>query len=75
MFNIDKEGPGLGFELPDQEDVVCVSYEGGSNENISAATFVLDEDAGISSNYEKYYKATMEPRHKYTKEKVEYKGE
>ena len=36
MFNIDKSGKGLGFEVDGYE---CISYEGGSNNNISAATF------------------------------------
>jgi hypothetical protein len=42
MFNVDKEGSQLGFEIKGQEyeDIKCISYEGGTNNNSSAAAFV-----------------------------------
>lgn len=74
MFNIDKSGAGLGFE-PDGYD--CISYEGGSNINISAATFYPYEyyrDHGIEepdvelATKDEYYLRTMEPRFNYYEE-------
>jgi hypothetical protein len=68
MFNIDKSGKGLGFEIDGYE---CISYEGGSNNNISAATFYdweyYEEMTSASSdkaaNKYAYYTSTMEPRY------------
>jgi hypothetical protein len=73
MFNIDKSGKGLGFELANKH---CLSYEGGHNEEISAATFYpysyFKEHGGaskdtINSEWD-YYKKTAEPRYNYYEE-------
>ena len=66
MFNIDKAGDGLGFKA--NENLICVSYEGASNNNVSASTFYTLEEAMAANATEettldKYYKETMEPRY------------
>ena len=41
MFNVDKEGAQLGFEIDEHKDALnCISYEGGTNDNNSAAAFI-----------------------------------
>jgi hypothetical protein len=81
MFNIDKSGKGLGFDLGGNK--VCVSYEGASNINVSAGTFYTwaegYEDAkgdpdtlGKIATLNKYYKFAMEPRYSWDEDaKVE----
>lgn len=70
MFNIDKEGLQLGFNLQssDGEPIEMVSYEGGTNTNIGAAAFKSLESYNNNSNdviqdIDKYIEESIEARY------------